>query len=212
MNANLLSTRYEFSPGFRQYENETFVAILQSAFDRVSHTAVVSSLRDTDHTIRLAEALREVKNEIEQFRFQNSYRKDEVFLTTDRNLVISTRKLLQSAIFKFDSLLSDVKLAIETQLFLMKHTGSAELNSQVIIVNSFQQVIDPENVLRGELAVDNLKALYQYFLSLSKSMAMQTIRENLVELNTIQPTISFGSKTSSSATMNEVEWPEAVKF
>lgn len=213
MIATAISTRFEFPESFRQYENDAYIPLLQKALEQVDLQKMISTLKTTDHTIELARLLNDVKTKVEEVRFLNSYRSTEQFITTDKSLVVNTRKALQSAVFKFDGFLTDFKVAVETQLFLMKHTTAAELNEFTKTVNAFSQVIGTQDILQAELAIDNLKALVLYFHSLRESSAMRTIRANLETINTIAPVISLGSKKYTPEVGEaDIEWHEAVKF
>lgn len=213
MIATAISTRFEFPESFRQYENDAFVPLLQKALEQVDLTKIIASLRTTDHTIELTRMLNEIKTKVEEVKFLNSYRQTERFITTDKALVVTTRKALQSAVFKFDGFLTDFKVAVETQLFLMKHTTAAEVNEFTTTLNAFSQKIGAQDILQAELAVDNLKALVQYFHSLRESSAMRTIRANLEVINNISPIISLGAKKYTAEVGEaDISWHEAVAF
>lgn len=207
-----ISTQFSFPVTFKPYENDAFVPLLQKAFDNVNLTDIVNTLRDIDHTIELARLLQDVKANVDQVRFMNSYRTEETFATTDKGQVVAMRRTLQAAVFKLDGFLADVKMVIKTQMFLLKHTTSAEINEQVQTLNAFSQPIDTQDILRAQLAVDNLKALFQYFHSLQSSSAMFTIRQNLVSINSVQPVISLGSKKFSDVDDADFEWPDPISF
>lgn len=212
MNASNITARFVFPKSFKQYENDAFVPLLQKAFEQINMVDIVNTMRDVDHTVDLENKLMAIKSEVEQVRFMNSYRDEEVFSTTNKALVVATRKTLQAAVFKFDGYLTDFKMIVEAQMFLMKHTAAAEINEQTKTLNAFSQPISTHDILRAELAVDNMKALFQYFLSLQKSSAMHTVRTNLATISTIAPVISLGSKVYTKDDMADITWPVAIKF
>jgi hypothetical protein len=207
-----ISTLYSFPPSFKPYENEAFIDVLTQAFDRVSLSKIVETLRDVDHTATLAQNLQTAKTAIDYVRFQNSYRAEEVFTTSNKGDVASMRRTLQSAAFKFDAFLGEVTLVVQTQMFLLKHTASAEINEQTKTLNAFNEQIDTQDMIRAQLAIDNLKALHQYYSSLSASSAMKTLMRNVQIIANIAPVVSLGSKKFSQADDKAFEWLDVVNF
>jgi hypothetical protein len=212
MSLQNFTTSFEFPATFSTRRLTFALSTLEVALSSMINLgSIIATIDEADHTIGIKQALYDLQNKVAKFEFENSYLVDTPYLVTSHAEFKTFRSEIYQKFYQFKTTVWDAYVVLQQQLFQLSYNKTTQLDATVTVVNAFNELSESDFQIRSQLAIDNLRAVEQYFNTIESSTLWTTLEEAVTLINQVQPKVSIGSKNSNNL-MEKVNWLPIVEL